>query len=185
MCTSTLFGRICLSPLITANDSVLNTIGCPSAATGESSEDPILIVNLVAPENLDGDEQASSSNSPLANAQQDIDDQVCIDANALSHLHVNDLVYKTHRIARVLCDGHQSCATPGHMVVFNGRAMMMRTYCDLVSCDQRIMQVNSPRFKPSIRIPSSTDGLHFTAFAARYQTRMEEIALTTVVHAGL
>ncbi|KAI0567359.1 hypothetical protein FGB62_3g363 [Gracilaria domingensis] len=183
VCTSTLFGRICLSPLLTDKDAVLQTIGCPSDTSGATAEDPILIVNLVAPENLDA--EGAGASSEVAAEEQDAEDEVCVDAQALSHLPVHELVYKTHRTAYVLCDAQQSCATPGHVVVFNGRAMMMKTYCEFMSCENRIMQVNSPRLKPSVRIPSKTDGLQFTAFAARYQTRVEELALTTIVHVGL
>lgn len=111
--------------------------------------------------------------------------QACIDVKALHHLPSEDLVFEKHALAHVLCDANDSCATPGHMVVFCGKAMMMRRYCDIAECSEQVMHVNSPRFKRGIRVPSSTDGLEFTAFASRYETRAEEAFISAVVRTGL
>lgn len=71
----------------------------------------------------------------------------CIDAEALRHLPREALVYDEDRSAMVLCDGNQSCATPGHMVRYRGRAMMMANYCQIVGCEERVKRVNSPRYR--------------------------------------
>lgn len=110
---------------------------------------------------------------------------VCVDAAALAGMKRDKLVFAEHRLAEVLCDGNGSCATAGHMVVFEGRTMMMRTYCAAMGCTKRKILVNSPKYQLQLRVPSKTEGLFYTAFAARYATRMEEVALKTAVHAGL
>ncbi|PXF43210.1 hypothetical protein BWQ96_07039 [Gracilariopsis chorda] len=110
---------------------------------------------------------------------------VCIAARSLAHLSQRDLVYARHRVARVLCDSSGSCATPGHIVLFHGVPMMMTSYCEAVSCVAKIMHVNSPRYTRAVRVPSLTDGLQFTAFAARYQTTTEEHLLATAIRLGL
>lgn len=110
---------------------------------------------------------------------------VCIAVHSLTHLSQRDLVYARHRLARVLCDLRGSCATPGHIVLFRGVPMMMNSYCEAVTCVAKIMHVNSPRYARAVRVPSLTDGLHFTAFAARYQTTTEERVLATAVRLGL
>lgn len=110
---------------------------------------------------------------------------ICIDATALSHLPSADLVYDTHSPATVLCDNNASCATPGHIVRFQGAPMRMSSYCRLVSCVQKVILVNSPRYKRGLLVKSNTAGLHFTALAARYDSRAEEIVLTTAMRLGL
>lgn len=115
----------------------------------------------------------------------DVASAICIDAEALSHLPREGLVFKEHAIGRVLCDGAGSCATGGHIVVFGGQAMMMRTYCELVKCERRDMYVNSPRYRRGTRVKSRTEGLEYTAFAARWETRMEERVLAAAVRAWL
>lgn len=177
-----MLGRICISPFLPENDNLLQTITCPA---GASADDPILIVNLVAPENLDETEGDSNSSDDQQGGNEDEDDGVCVDARALKHLAAHELVFPTHRTARVLCDQNGSCATPGHVVLYKATAMMMKSYCALVGCTHRVMKVNSPKLKRAIRIPTNTDNLHFTAFAARYQTTFEELALTAIVHVGL
>lgn len=47
------------------------------------------------------------------------------------------------------------------------------------------MHVNSPRFVRKWRAASHTDGLEFTALAARFATKGEEFVLSSAVHAGL
>lgn len=110
---------------------------------------------------------------------------LCIGVNALAHLPQQELVFDAHPTAPVLCDLNGSCATPGHVVVWNGSAMMMKSYCRDVGCVRNIMQVNSPTFRRARRIDSQTKGLLFTALAAKYETMVEEHLLRTVVRAGL
>lgn len=113
-------------------------------------------------------------------------DGVCVDADALSHLGRDELVFEEHSLALVLCDAYNSCATPGHIVTYEGKAMMMKSYCKLVQqCEQREMLVNSPKFKIQLRVDSNTKGLQYTAFAARYETRAEEAAMIAAVRIGL
>lgn len=112
--------------------------------------------------------------------------EVCIDANALRHLPERQLVYEKHKWGRVLCDEKESCATPGHMVVFRSEAMMMSSYCErFAKCERRWMLVNSARMKRQLRIASLTADLQYTVFAARFETRLEERLLRSVVHIGL
>lgn len=63
--------------------------------------------------------------------------------------------------------------------------MMMRTYCESVRCEEAVLKVNSPAYRRKVRIPSRTKGLEFTAFAARYETRAEELAIRVAVKLGL
>lgn len=112
---------------------------------------------------------------------------ICVDASLLAHLSPSELVFPSHRRASVLCDTRGSCATAGHMVHFEGRAMMMRSYCKLQGegCVRTVKLVNSPKFKRGVRVRSKTDGLSFTSFAARYESKMEEHVLKTLIHMGL
>lgn len=110
---------------------------------------------------------------------------VCIDAEALAHMPANELVYERHRRAKVLCDQWGSCATAGHIVRYRGVGMMMKKYCSIVGCVQRVKEVNSPRYKMGLRIPCKSEGLVYTAFAARYESFVEETMLSTAVRLGL
>lgn len=110
---------------------------------------------------------------------------VCVGVAHLQHLSSEELVYDRHRLARVLCDESGSCATPGHVVVYRGQPLMMRRYCDLVGCDSRIGYVNTLRYKRGVTVASRTTALVFTAFAARYGSRVEEKVLAVLVRAGL
>lgn len=111
----------------------------------------------------------------------------CIDANLLQHLAIPQRVYKEHVRALVLCDPEGSCATPGHMVVYKGDVTMMSDYCARrrKSCVSRTLLVNSPRFRKALRVPSRTDGLEFTALAARFESRVEAQALSFAIRLGL
>lgn len=113
------------------------------------------------------------------------EDGICIDAKALRHFTSDQLVFQKHARAIVLCDKNESCTTPGHMVVYRGAAMMMRSYCDVVGCEKRVMEVNSPRYRRGLRVMSRTEGLEYTAFAARYGTRGEEVVMQVAVRVGL
>lgn len=112
-------------------------------------------------------------------------DSACVDARALAHMDSADLVYCRHQRTTVLCDANESCATPGHIVKFKGKAMMMVTFCHMVGCEKRSMHVNSPRYKRGVLINSSTVGLQYTAFAARYGSRLEEVVISVVVRMGM
>lgn len=116
--------------------------------------------------------------SPSAN-------DVCIGVHLLSQFSNKQLVFDKHLLAHVLCDSRRNCATAGHMVMYNGQAMMMRTYCDMVSCKREVMEVNSPRYSRGLRVQSASRKLEFTAFAARYETRTEEKLLGAAVRVGL
>lgn len=110
---------------------------------------------------------------------------VCVDVRMLEHFHQSELVFDRHKWARVLCDANDSCATAGHMVWFQGKAMMMRTYCAVTGCEERHMYVNSPRYRRGMLVKTNTEGLHITAFAARYATHIEEVFLSAAIHTGL
>lgn len=112
-------------------------------------------------------------------------DNVCIAVHSLRHLERHELVYENDRMASVMCDASGSCATPGHIVLYRGQTMMMASYCAAVKCDKRVMKVNSPRYTRALRIPSKSEGLEFTAFAARYETPTEEKVLAAAVRVGL
>lgn len=110
----------------------------------------------------------------------------CIDVQALTHLESHQLVYSEHAHAEVLCDAKGSCATPGHIVVYFRKGMMMKTYCETVGgCTRKIIMVNSPRLTAVRRVESKTEGLMYTAFAARYETVVEEAAMAVLVRAGV
>lgn len=111
---------------------------------------------------------------------------VCVAVHLLQLLPKHELVYDTHQSAVVLCDQFRSCATPGHIVVWRGLPMMMRSYCDIIgSCKHAFMLVNSPKYRRGIQIKSASPDLSFTSMAARYETRLEETLLTTAFRAGL
>lgn len=113
--------------------------------------------------------------------------EICISVHHLSHLSKSDLIYSSHKHARVLCDQHLSCATPGHIVIYRKQPMMMSSYCELVhgGCKSSVKLVNSPRLSASQqRIASRSEDLQFTPLAARYATRIEERMLTLVMRFG-
>lgn len=132
----------------------------------------------------DEEEKPVPKDEPKGSTEPVAEDS-CIDARALGHLAEEDLVLGKHATAHVLCDVNESCATPGHVVVFNGKPMMMRTYCASVGCERKVMTVNSPRFQRALRVRSRTDRLEYTAFAARYETTAEEALMKVAVRAGL
>lgn len=183
-------GEICVFHIFNEQDGLICVSEGAAASLGldEGPGGPI-VEPQVSPSPEDGDlepipssefSDAGENESPSPSPEE-----VCIDASALEHLDEKELVFKTHPTARVLCDASGSCATKGHMVTWNGKAMMMRTYCTIVGCEQRTMKVNSPRYTRGLRVTSKTDGLHFTAFAARYESRAEEGVLNAAVRMGL
>lgn len=109
---------------------------------------------------------------------------VCIDAKLVSK---EQRLFTKNRRANVLCDGNDSCATPGHMVVFNGVPMSMSEYCESVSarCTQKVILVNSPKFAFGVRVKSQTSGLEFSALAARYESRFEKAFLAAALRYAL
>lgn len=123
-----------------------------------------------------GSSSSSSSSSTSA---------VCIDAK-LVEASGHQQVYRTHRSAEVFCDISGSCATAGHIVVFNGKIMMMSKYCQQADggCQRRTMKVNSPQMGSNVRVKTHTVGLEMTALAARFCTRTEELILRAFVHFG-
>lgn len=123
--------------------------------------------------------------SPSA-SQSDNSTGICIGIDALEGMHRSQLVYATHRRAAVLCDQFRNCATPGHMVTFDGSAMSMSEYCaqgDVV-CDKRVTLVNSPKMKLGLRVASRSDRMQFTALAAAKETWLEIRALKLIVALG-
>lgn len=108
---------------------------------------------------------------------------VCIAVDALKRFSSDELVFKHRKQAAVLCDQHENCATPGHMVVYQGNGMMMSAYCtqNSVTCNRRVKLVNSPRMKPGLRIPSRHPELQFTALAASKQTFVKHVFLKVVL----
>lgn len=193
ICTATTRGRKCVSRTMLETSEYLQEIECP--VPGGDSDKPILIVNEVQPEPpaaLTGTPRPTPSPVRIPGTSPEVQGQdasgsggVCVDARALQHLDMRQLVFEKHPLAPVLCDVNGSCATPGHIVIYGNEPMMMRSYCAIAGCVNKVIPVNSPRLTRRVRIPSRTDDLQFTAFAARYETRPEELALATAVRVGL
>lgn len=114
-------------------------------------------------------------------------DAVCIGAHALAHLPKEDLLFREHFRAFVLCDLHENCATPGHIIAFEEKAMMMKTYCQLrtISCRKVMMHVNSVKISRGRKIPSFSTNFQYTTYAARYETSFEELIMTLLIRMGL
>lgn len=189
ICTEVTRGRlICASRKVVEAFADLSQVRC----SGEEDADVTIVVGTTPqPPDVPIEEVGVSDATPTPEPAQstteaDADDgSVCIDAEALSGFERRQLVFEQHQRGKVLCDEFGSCATAGHIVVYNGWAMMMKRYCGMVECEQRVMDVNSPKLRTALRVRSKTDGLEFTAFAARYATRAEELVLSTAVHVGL
>eukprot|EP00177_Eucheuma_denticulatum_P002424 GFKZ01004347.1.p1 GENE.GFKZ01004347.1~~GFKZ01004347.1.p1 ORF type:complete len:512 (+),score=25.00 GFKZ01004347.1:264-1799(+) len=130
-------------------------------------------------------EDVVENNEAISQISEETSEAICVDAEALSDISREDLVFSEHAVGRVVCDSHGSCATRGHIVVYEGRAMMMGTYCGIVGCQKRVMYVNSPKYSRRKRIRSRTVGLEYTVFAARWETKVEEQVLTAAVKIGL
>ncbi|KAI0558805.1 hypothetical protein FGB62_185g02 [Gracilaria domingensis] len=132
---------------------------------------------------LNGDRPVDLSS--LASGATETEEGVCIALHSLQHLRQDELLYEKPRLAKVLCDSSNSCATPGHMVSYNEEVMMMKTYCERRGCTRKVMYVNSPRFRRALRIDSNTNSLSFTAVASRYELVAEERILSLGVRLGL
>lgn len=126
-------------------------------------------------------EQAQASAEPSAGGER----EGCVDVGLLAAFGETELVYKIHLKRSVLCDVEGSCATGGHVVLWKGKAMKMGTYCEIVGCVRKVVLVNSPSWRRGLRVESRTNELVFTAFSAKYETRMEEVALGLLVRIGL
>lgn len=113
--------------------------------------------------------------------------EICISVEALSHISKADLIYAEDIKSTVLCDNDNNCATSGHMVIWNGMPMMMRSYCNLVlyGCKRQIRFVNSPRMKRKTSIPSNSKLLRYSALSARFQTSLEERLLRILILYGV
>ena len=111
----------------------------------------------------------------------------CVAVHALTEFQPHQLVFENHIRASVLCDEHNNCATPGHIVVFKNQAMMMGTYCSKIDggCKKRVMDVNSPRIARGLRVQSFSTDLQYTAFSARYESVAEEYILSMIIRAGI
>lgn len=168
----------------------MNPTGSTSP-TGAMTPDDVSTTEQTPSENSSGPPATPSPTTGVVGDEDDAeasesDEPICIDANALTHLSSDELVYKEHRRGAVLCDKNGSCATPGHMVAYNGKFMMMSSYCTHSGgCAKRVMNVNSPRHRRALKIPSRTDGLHYTSLAARYATVAEEHVLKTLLRVGV
>lgn len=69
------------------------------------------------------DDDAEPTSSPEA------DDPIWVAAHHLNYVRREHIFFYSDRVEIMLCDGRGNCATPGHMVVYDGRAMMMKSYC--------------------------------------------------------
>lgn len=128
------------------------------------------------------------SSSMTVCGETDKDDAMCIAVSSLSQMDSSQLVYQSHRTAGVLCDEHDNCATPGHIVEYRGRLMMMKTYCsmkDISGCAKRVRKVNSPKMAMGLRVASNLGDLRFTALAARFETKAEESVFNSLTRFGI
>lgn len=157
-------------------DEPTNTVGALPEASA-TSDGTGVISGASTPSGQPASPSASGGPSPEGG--------VCVDARILRHLKQEELVLQRHVRARVLCDPDDNCATDGHMVMYRGQAMMMRTYCQRISCVERVMYVNSPRYRRGIRLASNTKDLQFTAFAAKYSSTAEETILSMATRIGM
>lgn len=187
-----LFGtgdEFCISGAVAdIDDNVLRT---------DFSEEPSSVTGEISPSVEATSTEVEQSTSPTSSAaalestseeaasSDETGSEVCVDARALTHLRREELVFEKDSIARVLCDSDGSCATKGHMVIFRGQAMIMGGYCAMVGCSVHVMRVNSPRYRLGARLTSRTERLQYTALAARYATRAEEMVLQSVIRAGM
>lgn len=172
------------TPSVTSSESSSITSAPTDSPTPSASE--LTVVSLQPTETAEMPPLGTDPAGEPSESTPPDDNAVCVDSAALAHLDVNDLVFKNHRRAAVLCDAQSACATPGHIVLWHNEPMMMRTYCQQagVQCTHSVRMVNSPRLRKKLRLFSRTDGLIFTAFAARYATRVEEHVVSHVFRLG-
>lgn len=108
----------------------------------------------------------------------------CIAVDALGDMSAEDLVFSEHVRASVLCDRWNNCATPGHIVLFHNKAMMMRSYCALIGCTRSVKFVNSPRMQRGRRVNSKVRHLQFSTLSARHESVIEEAVLGVLLLFG-
>lgn len=168
----------------------------PKHALGNRSPAPVLFTasdKNASDDDIAADptEQPSPSSGP--NPTNETLGSVCIAAHALMNVPRDELIYARNRQATVLCDEMKNCATPGHIVTFEGRAMMMKSYCQLigkresgtkVGCEKVDLHVNSVSMKKGRRIDSFHSQLKYTPLAAAHESRFEEIGLALLVYLG-
>lgn len=156
---------------------------CVSTVVIESSTNILTISRI----NWDTNDESQMGPGSGNNNANDDDKGACIAVEALQDMSLSRLVYGRHRRTIVLCDKWRSCATHGHIVDFHGRTMSMATYCSkhaVGKCRTGVMHVNSPKMERRLRIKTNSPGLTFTALAARYETKLEEIVLSTLSSLG-
>lgn len=175
-------GEVCVS----YPDAVHTRGFCLSTYALQAQEPNLYLrVELTEQPSSEGDKDDDPNSSAEGDAA------VCIARHALRQFAAHHLVFARSRLATVLCDGDMNCATRGHIVVWQGTAMMMQSYCarrrgdGLVGCTRRRMWVNSPRMRRGLRVASRSKGLQFTALAARFETIVEEHVLSGLVRLGL
>lgn len=169
-----------------SSEMEIDTDQISSSAEHTTPDDPLNNGNQQNTESGIGAE-TDESQFQLPQASEEPVDKSCI---AVHHLKEersrNALLYNRDVLARVLCDENESCATPGHMVTYRKRAMMMRSYCKLVGkCTERYLKVNGVKYERGKRVESRSAELSFSAFAARFESKLEELVLKTAVHMGL
>lgn len=88
---------------------------------------------------------------------------VCIAAKALSTFAMSDLVSEDgdERTAK-LCGKDKIYATPRCIFVHDGMAVIMKTYCDSVGFQKKVMKVYSPKMKYGLREKSNSEHLQYT-----------------------
>lgn len=184
---ATVSASISTIPSSSSSPIASSSVSASVSPSASSSPSPSSSAPLLSESGSSTPSAAASSDSSEAEVDPDqaSPEPICIDAEALVDMSSSQLVFKTARRASVLCDTKNSCATAGHMVTWQGHTMMMQTYCTLhASCVRRVKSVNSPRMQRGLRVRSRTDGLHFTALAARYESKVEETVLRNVVSLG-
>lgn len=178
------------SPLPTMSMSPSGSPSPSVSPTSSFSSAPSVTSSVTPSMSSEADPSAAGSNlsgqggMESAEPEESPEVEVCVDAKLLGHLSGNDLVFPVHRRASVLCDRAGTCATAGHMVVFDGAGMSMRLYCEKFvegGCDKRVALVNSPRMSFGLRVESRTSRLHMTAHAARFGSRVEELVLGRLI----
>lgn len=202
VCCATSYGRICVSKKVVQNSTVLEPEKCEDDEVipgfGQS-----YVVKAPEPPKADmsnGLSPSASSNAgggPAASPSSGsgggsgssgspVGGGVCVDVRSLDSFTREELIFRDHVRNAVFCDAFESCATPGHMVLYKGLPMTMRKYCDIVGgCSRKVVWVNSPKFRRRLKFASKTNNLLFTPFASKYETRLEEILLSLAIRSGL
>lgn len=177
-CVTTFGVSFCISCKI---PPAAGSVGDQSASEHcPSSPAPIPSIKPSPTSSLSGNPTTSTTPIP---SEQNI--PPCVAVDALQKFKREELVYKNDIRSPVLCDDWDNCATPGHIVVHDEAPMMMKRYCKIVRCVKRIRMVNSPKVRKGLRFPSKSREMEFTAFSARYETRVEEVSLKIIIKMGM